>query len=54
MAHYNLGLSFALKGDTDAAIFHFREVVRITPKNREAVRRLNQLLYGKDNTSTFR
>ena len=35
MAHYNLGDIYYKQGDTDQAIFQFKEVVRINPQDAE-------------------
>jgi hypothetical protein len=44
VAHYNLGTTLATQGDTEAAIRHFREAIRIDPRKHEAYANLGAML----------
>ncbi|MGB9619954.1 MAG: tetratricopeptide repeat protein, partial [Armatimonadota bacterium] len=46
-AHYNLGTTLATQGDSDGAIRHFREAVRIDPRKFDAYCNLGVMLAQK-------
>jgi len=42
-AHYNLGTALALEGDTQEAMRHLREALRLDPAHQSAPRALQEL-----------
>jgi tetratricopeptide (TPR) repeat protein len=47
MAHYNLGIAFSERGDTDQAVDHYRQAVALRPDYAEAHYNLGRLLVAQ-------
>ncbi len=51
LAHFNLGMAFDEKGQTDEAICQFQEVIRLKPDHVEARNNLRKILELKNKSN---